>query len=558
MSTRRELLEEFFRRLDARQIAVCVQRNYARLGDETDSDVDLLVPPKRLREVVDCCLAAAAATRHRLVQRTRFVNHSLVFWNGAEGFVRIDLDTEKRWRRFHLLTAEQILQHRRRYTVFDVPDPRHECVILLTQALWQSQLSPRYTARLQELATEIGDKPSRVRVFEEAFGLGEDLLEQLADPELLPRLRRAVRRSVLRQPTRALRSLRYVFSDLVRLFVRLNSPPGISLRCIGVNDPEQHALRSRLAVLFPLKKGFGSAGPTPKSSLRSALFKGGLAIESWPELARPASVTRKHWVAPSRGFVVLRDPDGGAHFMHVGSGAMRSSSDIPTSLADFICTALADELAANATAGRGLFVVLVGLDGSGKTTLARNLATRITSEKRFAGLRYFHWLPTPKQKVEFPLPEPGNQPRQTSHTRDTLSFLLSAARLAKNLLGTRMACWWWLQPLRREGWFILADRYYYNYHLDPASVKYTGPSGWLALANNLFPRPDLVITLQAPVEVLQRRKQELPPTELARQVAVLAALQFNAGHVVRLDATLPADELTAQALREIGRARERR
>jgi hypothetical protein len=97
MSTRRELLLELFRRLGERQIPCCVLRNYANLFDDPASDVDLLTLPARVNDVIACCEAAAETSGQQFVQRARFVNHPLVFWNGGDGFLRIDVDTENRW-----------------------------------------------------------------------------------------------------------------------------------------------------------------------------------------------------------------------------------------------------------------------------------------------------------------------------------------------------------------------------------------------------------------------------------------------------------------------------
>ncbi len=551
MSTRRALLEELFRRLDERQIPCCVQRNYAHLFDDTSSDVDLLTLPERVLDLITCCESAASAVGQRLVQRTRFVNHSLVFWDGANGFVRIDVDTEKRWQRHHLLTAAEILQQRRRVSTFDVPDPRHECVIVLTQALWQGKLSERYAERLQELKPEITDPNSLTDIFGTTFGVRENLLNQLTEPTLIARLASAVRRRTFLQPARAIRSFSYVLDDLARLSNRLQSPPGIVLRSIGASETDLNELRDQLAILFPLKKGFGCIERAHDSAIRKALFKGGLAIESWPAQNRPAPILRQPWREPARSFAALREADGASHFVHVNSGSMGFSPDFASGLANFVCSGLADQFTQRAASRKGAFIVLAGLDGSGKTTLARNLALLATRDKIFAGMRYFHWLPSLKESFEFPLPESGNQPRHTKSAGGVVAAILSAARLVKNLLRTRLAFWLWLRPKLRRGYLVLVDRYFYNYHLDPASVKYSGPKWLLAFAGKLFPQPDALIRLRAPTEVLLRRKQELSAAEIGRQAAALDALTFGDAAVISADASRPAEELARDTLAQI-------
>ncbi len=551
MNTRRAMLTELFRRLDERQIPVCVLRNYGNLLDDPTSDVDLLTLPGRVTEVLACCEAAAQATGQQLMQRTRFVNHSLVFWDGSRGWLRIDVDTEQRWRRFHLLTAAQILERRRRHEPFCIPDPCHEAVILLTQALWQNQLSERYLARLGELDRQITDKNSLGAVCGAAFGRRENLLAQLGDPTLPERLQRAVRRSACLQPARAARSLGYLLADAVRLVARLKSPPGVSLRTIGLGAADIQELRVRLAILFPLQKGLASDGPAPKFAGGKTLFKGGLAIESWPATARPARVIRQRWLAPGRSFAALREPEGQCHLMHIGTGTMQSSPDFAGAFTQFIGSTLAQQLEAPRPPRKGLFAVLVGLDGSGKTTLARNLATLVTHEREFAGMRYFHWLPGWRRTFEFPLPEPGNQPRKEKPPGGLVPALLSVARLAKNLCRAWLAYWLWLRPLLRRGALVLVDRYVFNYQLDPVSVKYAGPAWLLARVLKWFPRPDAVIVLRASGEVLLRRKQELSTAEILRQTALLDTIKFPAGRIVRADAGLSADEVARKTMTEI-------
>ena len=551
MSTRREFLANFFRRLDEGRVPACVLRNYATLFDDAASDVDLLTLPAHVADVIACCEAAAGATGHRLVQRTRFVNHSLVFWDGRQGWLRIDVDTEKRWRQFHLLTAAQILQRSRRLELFCVPDPPHEAVILLTQALWQGQLSERYRARLRELDQLTPDKQSLAAAFGEAFGLPQNLLAQLGDAALPRRLKRAVRRCVFLQPARAARSLGYLVADAARLISRLRSPPGIALRTIGLNDADIHQLCSRVAILFPPRKGSACRGPANRLTLRKTLFRGGLIVESWPATARPANTLRRGWLAPHRSFAAHREPDGQSHFMHIGTGWMHSSRNLAADFSGFLCSTLARQLEPARPRRAGLFAVLVGLDGSGKTTLARNLAALLGEGKQFAGMRYFHWLPDWQRTIEFPLPEPASQPRQEQRPDGLVPALISAARLVKNLCRTSLAYWLWLRPLVRRGYLVLADRYCYNYQLDPVSVKYAGPDWLLARALRWFPRPDAVIILRVSGETLLQRKQELTAADILRQTATLEAMQFDAGRVVRADASRPAEEVARNILSEI-------
>jgi thymidylate kinase len=156
--------------------------------------------------------------------------------------------------------------------------------------------------------------------------------------------------------------------------------------------------------------------------------------------------------------------------------------------------------------------------------------------------------------VELPLPEFQNLPRKTPQPRNFWNALLSAGRLVKNAALINLAWLVHVRPLLNRGYLVLVDRYFYNYHLDPVSVKYTGPAWLLTRAKKWFPRPDAVITLSAPMEVLRQRKQELPDAEISRQAAMLGTLRFDTRQVVRADARLPAEEVARNTMNEIVKA----
>ena len=199
---------------------------------------------------------------------------------------------------------------------------------------------------------------------------------------------------------------------------------------------------------------------------------------------------------------------------------------------------------------------MVGLDGSGKTTLARNLCCLAASGNRFTGLRYFHWRPKVFKNVEFPLPEYRDLARNETLSRHLFTLLLSAARLIKNMLLNRMAYCLRVRPLLRRGYLVFVDRYYYNYHLDPISVKYAGLRWFLHFMQRYFPQPDVVVTLRAPKAILLQRKHELSDAEATRQAAVLDELQFGTAQVIHMDSSQPADKVAQTTMDAILKAVE--
>ena len=151
----------------------------------------------------------------------------------------------------------------------------------------------------------------------------------------------------------------------------------------------------------------------------------------------------------------------------------------------------------------------------------------------------------------FPLPAFGNIPRRPKVRGNPWRTLLSAARLLNNGLRARLAYWVRIRPLLRRNSVVLLDRYYYNYYLDPDSVKYSGPAWLVDRMRPLFPRPDLVVLLKAPPDVLLARKQELSEAEIRRQSAVLDHLPFQAAHTLEVAASQPAADIARTILSKI-------
>jgi len=323
---------------------------------------------------------------------------------------------------------------------------------------------------------------------------------------------------------------------------------------IGAKKSLAEELCARLSVLFPTSKNLITEGRMSEDARRETLFKGGLAIEVLPSVPKPTTLLRRDWPKPDRSFGVVCDAAGDAEFIHIGTGFPQFSEATAERLANYICIRLSYPPITGNPPRRGVFAVLLGLDGAGKTTLAYNLTSELASENLFQGVRYFHWLPGLGNSFEFPLPEPGNQPRKPKLAAGFVQSVLSVLRLTKNLIRAHLAWWIRLRQLRNSGHLVLVDRYFYNYYLDPVSVKYYGPRWVLDTLAQLFPTPEVVITLSAPAEVLLRRKQELSEVEMREQAEMLKQLQFTTPHVIAVDASEPAAQVAEKVilrLREI-------
>jgi thymidylate kinase len=64
---------------------------------------------------------------------------------------------------------------------------------------------------------------------------------------------------------------------------------------------------------------------------------------------------------------------------------------------------------------------------------------------------------------------------------------------------------------------VLIDRFYYDFFVDQRRYRLSVPQWLVRLGLHFLCKPDLVLLLDAPTEVLQSRKQEVPAAETERQ-----------------------------------------
>ena len=191
----------------------------------------------------------------------------------------------------------------------------------------------------------------------------------------------------------------------------------------------------------------------------------------------------------------------------------------------------------------GIAVAVLGPDGSGKSAVCAALAAASRAVLPFSGVEVQHLyeraLPrlselkqgrlrrTPAEPAAVHDPH-GKRPHKLAISLIGLTYVtidqwLSRISLARTKLGKNM--------------LLVHDRYMLELPVDPRRFRFGGPP-WLArLFARLTPRLDLVILLDAPPEVLQQRKQEVPFEETKRQrESYRAAVQQMAnGRIVKAD-----------------------
>jgi thymidylate kinase len=226
---------------------------------------------------------------------------------------------------------------------------------------------------------------------------------------------------------------------------------------------------------------------------------------------------------------------------------------------------------------RGFTVALIGCDGAGKTTVARALeqttglpvrylymgVSAESSNHQLPSTRVAHAIKRCAATTRPHAPEPDDRAPEPRGARRARRAGRSALRLAN-----RLAEEWYRQLIAQafltRGSIVIFDRHFLaDYH--PFDVAGAGRPlsrrihGWMLM--HAYPRPDLVVLLDAPPEVLFARKGEGTLASLARRREDYLGLAGAAGidrSFAVVSATQPVDTVVADVariVRDAARAR---
>jgi len=192
----------------------------------------------------------------------------------------------------------------------------------------------------------------------------------------------------------------------------------------------------------------------------------------------------------------------------------------------------------------GLFVVVLGPDGVGKSTLSEQLMQVLRPAFRRHAI--FHWRPM------LLWPRKSTGPVTAPHALPARSPLSSVARLFGLLLDYWFGYLVIVRPLLARSGLVVFDREFHDLLVDPKRYRYGGPI-WLArVLSHVIPGPDLLfLVLDAQEEVILSRKREVLPDELRRQREVYNRFRRKMPRAVLVATDRDLDQTVAEASRAI-------
>jgi thymidylate kinase len=207
-------------------------------------------------------------------------------------------------------------------------------------------------------------------------------------------------------------------------------------------------------------------------------------------------------------------------------------------------------------------VALIGPDGAGKTTIGRRIEHALPMPVKYVYMGVNldssnHMLPTTRllkaiKRARGAAPDTAGPPdpnrvraRPKGLAKRTLAGLKSTLRMTN-----RMGEEWFRQGLawyyQRRGNIVVFDRHffsdYYAYDIaNPQADRRISDRIHGFMLNRVYPKPDLVIYLDAPAEVLFARKGEGTIEALERRRQEYMSLRGVVKHFAMVDATQSED-----------------
>jgi thymidylate kinase len=201
----------------------------------------------------------------------------------------------------------------------------------------------------------------------------------------------------------------------------------------------------------------------------------------------------------------------------------------------------------------GAFVVLAGVDGSGKSTAAANLAAWAP----FRRVRRLHARPgllKPPGWFVGRTSGDGRDPHDLSTWQQPVSLL----RLVYLWFDFAVGYWVRVWPITSRGGFVVSERWWWDMYVDPRRHRMQSMPRLVKVLGRFVRAPEATFVFDAEPATILQRKQELSFVEIERQRAAWTELVSSIRSLQFVDASLPSNEVADQIVSSIAQRQAER
>ena len=188
----------------------------------------------------------------------------------------------------------------------------------------------------------------------------------------------------------------------------------------------------------------------------------------------------------------------------------------------------------------GFSVVFLGPDGSGKSSVID--AVSLSLAPAFRKQARYHLRPF----VFRARTESNGQPVTNPHASPKYGVIISVMKLfylwIDYTVGYLISVHW----KKIFSTLVIFDRYFHDILIDPLRFRYGGPYWLAALLVRMIPKPDAIVFLNVPADIIQQRKSEISRDECEQQTKDYIALAKKTKKSLIVDAAQPLNDVVKE------------